>query len=185
MSDKRTEKIGDSNDLCNDLSWYSIESDCSESEFLAICKIYARDVVNEYNLSANIGEIDWGVSKRAKRRAGVLKYQNNNPNSIILSWKYFDNKGWSALAATIRHELIHAHLLNTEGDATHGKSFKTLAKKLKTHVQCEAFVEPDWLIECIECGCEFPRYRRSKVVEKPGQYACGNCGGELISNKNK
>jgi predicted SprT family Zn-dependent metalloprotease len=184
MSDSRTRKVGESEDLCEDLSWYNIDPDCSEEEFLAVSKVYARDIIAEYELSVDITTIDWEISKRAKRRAGLIKYEDKTPTAIVLSWKLFANEGWDAMAATIRHELIHAHLLNTNKDASHGADFKSLAEELKTHVHCDRFVEPEWIIRCTDCGCEFPRYRRSKVVKNPEQYSCGDCGGTLISEAN-
>lgn len=184
MSDSGAQRVGESENLCEDLSWYSIEPDCSEAEFLAVGKVYARAVIEEFDLSVNISAIDWEISKRAMRRAGLLKYEDETPKQIVLSWKLFSNKGWDAMAATIRHELIHAHLITTNQDGTHGEDFKTLAARLKTHVHCEKFVEPEWILRCMNCENEFPRYRRSKVVKQPEKYSCGDCGGSLISTKN-
>lgn len=185
MKEPKDKLLGESKNLCTDLSWYSIDTNCSDSELLAISKVYARDVTEAYDFSVNISDLDWKVSARAKRRAGVLKYKNKTPKMIILSRKYFENKGWDAVAATIRHELIHAHLVATRGDATHGDAFKSLAEKLQTHVHCDTFVDPDWIVECLACECEFPRYRRSKVVRNPDKYACGKCGGDLQSMRNE
>jgi predicted SprT family Zn-dependent metalloprotease len=181
MSDTRDHPGGDRADLCEDLSWYAIGSDCSEAEFLAVSKVYAREVVDAFDLVVTPSALDWELSKRAKRRAGLPKYEDTTPTTIVLSWKLFANEGWDAMAATIRHELIHAHLLNTKDDPSHGEEFEALAEELKTHVHCDQFVEPEWIVRFTECGHEFPRYRASKVVRHPDQYSCGECGGPLIS----
>lgn len=170
---------GSSEARCEDLSWYAIEPGCSEAELLAVAKVYARDVVDEFELAVTISDIDWEISKRAKRRAGMIQYNGDKPIKIILSWKLFQNKGWDSLAATIRHELIHAHLIRTNQDGSHGEDFKALAEQLKTHVHCETFVAPEWIIQCEDCETEFQRYRRSKVVTHPEEYSCGSCGGQL------
>jgi len=184
MPNQQEQPVDSTGDLCEDLSWYAIEPGGSEGEFLAVAKVYARDVVAEFDLDVTISAIDWEVSKRAKRRAGLIKYKDETPRKIILSWKLFTNKGWDSVAATIRHELIHAHLITTKGDGTHGADFETLAEELQTHVHCETFVDPEWIIQCRDCEVEYQRYRRSKVVSQPDQYSCGACGGTLAVFEN-
>jgi predicted SprT family Zn-dependent metalloprotease len=77
--------------------------------------------------------------------------------------------------------LIHAHLLNTKDNPSHGETFEALAQQLRTHVRCDRFVDPSWIVRCTECGHQYPRYRESKLVTHPDQYACGECGGALMS----
>ena len=160
-----------------DVDRYAIDATCSHEEFLAVARVYARDVVAAYGLSAAVSDLDWAVSTRAKRRAGAVKYRNGDPEAVVLTWDHFANLGWAAAAATIRHELIHVHLLNEADDASHGKRFERLADRLDTHVHCDRFVEPAWWVICTDCGARLARYRQSKLVTDPAQYRCGDCGG--------
>jgi SprT-like protein len=41
------------------------------------------------------------------------------------------------------------------------------------------FAEPDWWVVCEQCGTRLARYRRSKLVKNPEEYACGECSGPL------
>lgn len=159
--------------------YFDIGQDVSEREFLAVAKVYARDVVRSYDLSVDVSGLDWEVSRRAKRRAGAVKYRDGTPETVSLTWAYFQAHGWGATADTVRHELIHVHLLNEADDPTHGAAFRRWADRLQTHVHCERFTEPNWWVVCEDCGSELARYRRSKLVEHPDLYRCGGCGGRL------
>lgn len=165
-------------------SRYAVGSDCAHEEFLAAAKVYARAVVAEHDLTASVSDLSWEVSTRAKRRAGAVKYRDGDPQAVVLTWAHFENSGWEAMAATIRHELAHVHLLNEAGDASHGKRFQRLAERLHTHVNCERFVPPEWWVVCTECENRLGRYRRSKLVTNPAQYQCADCGGAFRVERN-
>ena len=167
-----------------DVNWYAVADACSHEEFLAVARVYARDVVAEYDLSASVSALDWEVSTRAKRRAGAVKYRDGDPKAVVLTWDHFANRGWAAAAATIRHELIHVHLLNEHGDASHGERFDRLAERLHTHIHCDRFVPPEWWVVCTDCGARLARYRRSKLVANPDEYRCGDCGGPFRVERN-
>lgn len=166
-------------DAALDTDFYDVDSDVSREEFLAVAKVYARDVVETYDLSVAVSDLDWEVSTRAKRRAGAVKHRDGAPQTVSLTWAHFQERGWAAAAATVRHELIHVHLLNEHGDAGHGERFGALADELQAPVRCERFAEPSWWVICRDCGGEMARYRRSKLVEHPAAYRCGGCGGRL------
>jgi len=167
-----------------DVDWYALDADCSTAEFLAVARVYAREVVDAYDLTIDVGSLSWEVSTRAKRRAGAVRYRDGDPEAVVLTWAHFENEGWAAAAATIRHELVHVHLLNEYGDASHGKRFRTLAERLHTHVNCDRFVPPAWWVVCTDCGARLARYRRSKLVDNPEQYRCGDCGGAFRVEQN-
>lgn len=167
-----------------DPSAYAVAPDCTREEFLAVAKVYAREVVAEHDLSVTVGSLDWEVSARAKRRAGAVRYRDGEPQAVVLTWEQFQRQGWAAAAATIRHELIHVHLLNEAEDPSHGDAFGRLASQLDTHVNCQRFAEPNYWVRCVDCGSELARYRRSKLVDQPDRYACGDCGGPLVVEEN-
>jgi len=167
-----------------DVDWYDIAPDCSHAELLAVAKVYAREVVDRYDLTGSVSALSWEVSTRAKRRAGAVKYRGDTPETVVLTWDHFANQGWAATAATIRHELAHVHLLNEAGDAGHGERFRALAERLHTHVHCDRFVPPEWWVVCTDCGARLARYRESKLVTDPDQYQCGDCGGPFRVERN-
>lgn len=167
-----------------DVDRYAVSAECSHEELLAAAKVYARAVVARHGLTVDVTGLDWEVSIRAKRRAGAVRYRDGDPESVALTWAHFANQGWSATAATVRHELVHVHLLNEAGDPSHGPAFERLADLLDAPVNCERFAPPKYWVTCRDCGQRLARYRRSKVVEHPDRYECGACGGRLTAERN-
>jgi len=168
-----------------DTEFYAIDTDASPEEFLAVARVYAREVAENYGLSVAVDDLDWEVSKRARRRAGAVRYRDGDPEALSITWKLFTNRGWGAAAETIRHELVHVHLLNEHGDPSHGDRFETWAERLQTPVTCELFAEPNYWVVCQDCGSRMARYRESKLVKHPQNYRCGGCGGALRSRENE
>jgi len=161
------------------LARYAVTPACSHAEFLAAAKLYARAVADRHDLSVDVNALDWDVSTRAKRRAGAVHHREGTPERITLAWRQFENDGWDATAATVRHELAHVHLLREAGDASHGPAFRRLAAELDTHVHCERFAAPAFWVVCTDCGARLARYRRSTLVDAPEEYRCGDCGGRF------
>jgi len=173
------------NESIPDDRWYEIDQNCSREELLAVSKVYAREVIDRFDLSVDVSTLEWSISMRAKRRAGAVKYSGSVPKEVILTWEYFENCGWEKVAETIRHELIHIHLLNEKGDSSHGPDFKRWAAKLDTEVNCVRFSEPKWWVTCSSCSNRYARYRRSKLVNRPSEFQCGKCGGRLAVVENQ
>jgi predicted SprT family Zn-dependent metalloprotease len=169
----------------HDPEWFDISTDCSKEEFLSVVKVYARGVVRDYGLDVDVGSLIWEVSTRAKRRAGAVKHIDGQPTSISITWEYFQQNGWIDTASTVRHELIHVHLLNMENDPSHGPRFQEWAERLDTSLHCEIFAEPKWWVVCRSCESEIARYQKSKLVEHPKKYRCQNCGGEFRVEENQ
>ena len=168
-----------------DPEWFEISPDCSKEEFLSVVKVYARNVVHEYGLDVDVGSLTWEVSLRAKRRAGAVKHIDGQPTMISITWEHFKQNGWIDTASTVRHELIHVHLMNTERDTSHGPKFQKWAERLNTSLHCEIFAEPKWWVICRSCESEIARYQKSKLVEHPKKYRCQNCGGEFRVEENQ
>lgn len=165
--------------MTDPLRRYAVAPDATHEQFLAAAKLYAREVVEGHDLSVDVGGLDWEVSTRAKRRAGAVLHRDGDPETVRLTWDQFANEGWEAAAATVRHELVHVHLLVESNDPSHGDAFRTLADELDTHVRCERFADPKWWVTCVDCGARVARYRRSKLVDSPERYQCGDCGGNF------
>lgn len=162
----------------------AIAPDCSHEEFLAVARVYAREIVDRHDLSVDVSDLEWTVSTRAKRRAGVVRHRDGEPRAIGIAWAHFEANGWTAVAGVIRHELIHVHLLVEDGDAGHGPAFRRLADRLDAPRHCERFADPAWWVVCEDCGDRLARYRRSKLVERPDRYRCGDCGGAFQVERN-
>lgn len=158
---------------------YALASDCTDRELRSVAKIYAREVVDAHDLAVAVSSLEWEISRRAKRRAGALYHADGQSEKIQIARRQFDNSGWLAVASTIRHELIHAHLVNTGQGSGHGEAFERLAETLDTSVHCERFTEPNYWVRCAECGLEIARYRKSKLVTQADQFRCGDCGGRF------
>ena len=159
---------------------YALEPGCTRAEFLAVAKVYARAVVEAFDLTVTVSDLDWEVSLRAKRRAGAVRYRNGEPQAVVLTWEQFEREGWTAMAGTIRHELVHVHLLNEGVEPGHCDQFRELAAELEAPVRCDRFARPKWWVVCRDCGGQLARYRRSKLVTHPEKYCCGECGGALV-----
>lgn len=168
-----------------DPSAYDICQPCTHQELLAVAKVYARAVVSATGLSVSVSHLDWEVSTRAQRRAGATTYRDGEPQSIRLAWKQFEERGWRATASTVRHELVHVHLLNEGVGPGHGDTFQEIAEKLNTTVHCERFTEPKWWVHCTECSARLARYRRSKLITDTDRYKCATCGGDFRVETNE
>lgn len=165
-----------------DAGFYAVDADATtREEFLAVVRVYAREVVRNHDLTVDVDALDWTVSERARRRAGAVHHRDGVPERVSIAWALFENRGWGAAAETVRHELIHAHLLNEHGDSSHGGRFEAWARRLRTPVTCELFADPNYWVVCRDCGSELARYRASKLVKNPDDYRCGGCGGRLDS----
>ena len=167
-----------------DPTYYKISKNSSKNEFISVVKTYAKSVVSEFDMDVDVRALNWEVSSRAKRRAGAVKHHNGDPKSISITWDHFQKNGWLAVASTIRHELIHVHLLNLKDDSTHGPNFQKLANKLDAPLHCERFSEPKWWVICEECDLRIERYQKSNLVKSPHQYRCGSCGGKFYVKEN-
>ena len=164
---------------------YSLEPDCTREEFLAVAKVYARAVVDAFDLTVTVSNLEWDVSMRAKRRAGAVQYRDGTPERVLLTWEQFEREGWEAMAATIRHELVHVHLLNEDADAGHGEQFRAVASELDAPVHCERFATPAYWVVCVDCEAKIARYRKSKLVTNPERYRCRKCGGRFSVRENE
>ncbi|QDX39898.1 hypothetical protein [Salarchaeum sp. JOR-1] len=86
----------------NEVEWYAVTPPCSHDELLAAVRVYARDLVSHHDLSVDVSDLQWSVSTRAKRRAGLLRYRDDTPLEVRLAWRLFESQGWHAVASTVR-----------------------------------------------------------------------------------
>ncbi|MEF8812732.1 MAG: SprT-like domain-containing protein [Halovenus sp.] len=77
---------------------------------------------------------------RARRERG--RSRDDTPEAVVLTRGQLEYDGWTAMAATIRHELVHAHLIGAYGDASHGERFRRLADRLGAPRHCDGSPTP-------------------------------------------
>ncbi|ODR79560.1 hypothetical protein BG842_06545 [Haladaptatus sp. W1] len=141
---------------------------------------HAADVATEHFPDLSAEAIDWEVSHRAQRQAGVTKYDpTTEAITIVLTWTAYKQHGWEQFSETVRHELIHAWQYHEFGEADHGATFTRWTEDLDTTKHYERFTTPKWWLVCEDCGGQIARYRRSKTVRNPEQYSCSQCGGAI------
>lgn len=148
----------------------------SPDELLAWARTYAGTVDIDVDLDA----VAWAVSRRARRRAGACKYHPDEGTvTVVLSWDSYRSHGWSEVAATVRHELVHAWEFLEFGDSGHGPRFREQADAVDAPRHCEPFADPRYVLRCRAEDCDWSarRYRASTTVTTPGEYRCGDCGG--------
>ncbi|WP_227377904.1 SprT family zinc-dependent metalloprotease [Haladaptatus halobius] len=141
---------------------------------------HAATVAADHFPALPVERIDWEISERTQRTAGVTTYDPQTDEiTISLTWDAYDSQGWEQFSETVRHELIHAWQYHEPGEADHGRTFVRWTDVLDTSQHCERFTAPKWWLVCEDCGGRTARYRRSKTVRNPEQYRCSKCGGSI------
>lgn len=169
---------------------------------LAWAESYAADVVAERDLDVDLARVEWEVSHRAKRRAGatisarVPDAEVGEPVdwdevavdpdcTVRLTWRAYQELGHEAMAATIRHELVHVEQVQAYGTTGHGAAFRERAAALDAPVHCESFTPARYLLTCEACDeLVARRYRRSKLVRRHDEYRSRCCGAALSLERN-
>ena len=137
--------------------------------------------------------IRWSVNTRAQKRWGQCKNEGHGYYSINISARLLaDDVDDQAAKNTILHELLHS----VKGCKGHTGLWKELATKvnyrlpqytIKRTTSCdEKGIEPvvrvktnRYAICCVDCSHEYIRERLTKIIQNPGRYRCGHCGGRL------
>ena len=124
------------------------------------------------------------VSARAVRRLGVCRWEEGHYVIQVAA------RLLQAPEGLIRQILAHEALHTCPGCMNHGPSWKLYAQKMNqaygyqiSRLTPEAqlpLLEPkgQYLLRCIQCGAQFTRMRRSKLIQHPERYRC-RCGGVL------
>lgn len=125
------------------------------------------------------------VNRRAVTRFGCC-IQRGKDYTIELSERLLAAPEGACLQ-TLAHEVLHT----CPGCRNHGQRWKEYARRMNEAYgyaisrtgSCEALGVADTrpvrhLVVCTHCGMEFPRSRRSPLVDHPERYRC-RCGGRL------
>ncbi len=150
-----------------------------DDELIARARIHARETIEDADIAVDLSAVEWRVSTRARRRAGVCRYHPDRESvTIVLARRAYEAYDWPAFAAVVRHELVHAWEFQQFGESGHGQRFREQAAALEAPRHCRSFAEPRYVLRCRDCAWEADRHRASKPVTTPGAYRCGNCGGD-------
>ena len=145
-------------------------------ELLDAAAAYARTVP----IDVDHARVAWTISERAKRRAGLCRYDADHEEvTIALTWEAYRAHGWPAMRTTIRHELVHAWEFQAFGEAGHGPRFRRKARQVNAPRHCATFADARLRLVCRSADCDWTldRYRASKTVKHPdGRHRCGECG---------
>jgi SprT-like protein len=151
----------------------------TKAELVERAREYAVEVAAEHFPELPVETVDWEVSTRAERRAGVTEHDPTTGDiTVRLTWDAYTELGWEKMCRTIRHELIHVWQCHEHGGGGHGAVFRARADDLNVDVHCERFKQPKYWVVCEKCGEHDGRYKRSKVVKQPERYTC-SCGGSI------
>ena len=152
----------------------------TDEEIIAHARGHARATLADEGVSLDVDfdRLEWAVSSRAKRRAGVCRWNARTETAtIVLSRRAYCAFDTEAFEAVVRHELIHAWEFQRFGESGHGQRFLERAAALDVPRHCASFSAPRYVLRCLECEWSAKRHRASKPVRAPGGYRCGVCGG--------
>ncbi|WP_435317440.1 SprT-like domain-containing protein [Haloarchaeobius sp. TZWSO28] len=145
---------------------------------------WAKTYASTVDIAVDLDQVDWEVSKRAKRRAGACRYHPGDDTcTIVLTWQAYRAFGWRQFTDTIRHELVHAWEFQQFGESGHGARFRQKAAELDAPRHCETFSEPRYVLRCVTSDCDWraARHRASKPVKQPADgYRCGVCQSPYV-----
>lgn len=154
--------------------------EATDEEILAHARVHARSISGVLDL--DVSRLEWAVSARAKRRAGVCRYDDATEEvTIVLARRAYEAFDPAAFEAIVRHECIHAWEFLTYDEAGHGQRFRALAERLDAPVHCASFTTPRYVVDCQDDDCDWQltRHRASRTVTVPERYRCGGCGDRL------
>ncbi|MFW6436325.1 MAG: SprT-like domain-containing protein [Halococcoides sp.] len=132
------------------------------------------------DIPIDVATIDWQVTDRAHRRAGLCRYDPASRDvTIELSWPACRDGGWERCRGTIRHELVHAWEFRRYGRSDHGDRFALMARSIDAPLDRDCAIGRVELA-CRDCSWSDPRFRASRPVRRPTRYACPDCAGPLV-----
>ncbi|WP_135820879.1 SprT-like domain-containing protein [Halostella litorea] len=151
----------------------------TRAEFLERARSYAESVA----IDVDTDSVEWELSERAKRRAGVCLFDRQSESvTIRLTWAAYEEYGWKEFTEVIRHELVHAWEFQHFGESTHGERFQAKAAELDVPRHCRSFSDARLVLRCTDPACSWraDRHRASESVTDPEQRRCGACRGRYV-----
>lgn len=143
----------------------------------------AEQLIESFDLEV---EVSIEVATGFKRKAGQYSHSDRK---IRVSKHLLENHPEKVIE-TLKHELAHAVVMEKYGKTRlkpHGEEWKAVMNKLGVSKPeaCHNIQLTDYayIVRCTnpECGVELGRYRESRLVKKPEQYICKECGSRFES----
>lgn len=139
---------------------------------------WAAEYAEAVPIAVDLDPVEWTVTSRAKRRAGLCRYDpETGAITIRLTWPAYEALGPERFRGVVRHELIHAWQYQTVGEADHGERFRRQADRLDVSVRCPTFTPARLRLVCEDCDWAVDRHRACPSVTTPEERRCGDCGG--------
>ena len=144
---------------------------CPEIRFSKATSWYGQCRQNQvyhgmrYKFQISISEYHLQSSERAIRNTLVHELLHTCPGCLNHGPK------WKAYAAQIQHQLGY-NIMRTGGDKDKDSAMEAARREKREGYQTK------YLLVCTQCGQEFARFRKSKLVLHPEKYRC-KCGGKI------
>ena len=141
---------------------------------------------------------------RWERRNGVCKYNTRlgqkkefgkrmtslprapGQHVVVINERILDEGNTSGFLDTVRHEVAHAICYAEHGTSQkHNYNWKQMAAHLGADTSSchnKKDTKYKYYTVCLECGQEYGKTRRSKVIKKPFTRKCGSCGHSPLSS---
>lgn len=130
-------------------------------------------------------------NSRAKTRLGICKKKGDLYTVEIAKELLKDSSPEILLKETLHHELLHT----CYGCMKHTGRWKQLAERVnkaygynitrlaENGSLSSPSYQPRYRVVCSGCGTVYERFKRSALIQHPGRYRCGKCGGRLFAPK--
>lgn len=126
--------------------------------------------LNREYFDSSIPAPSFQLSRRMTTSAGSVVY-SKNCHTVTISIPYHDYFGWKdELVSTLKHEMIHLHLEQTQGIRGHGSVFLKYCEMIGTERHCKSRPEKKsaYFYTCPNCQEEYKYERKVKLY-------CGIC----------
>ncbi|WP_433634794.1 SprT-like domain-containing protein [Halomicrococcus sp. NG-SE-24] len=112
----------------------------TQAALLDRAQTHAADVAAEHFPEFPVESIDWEVSERTQRQAGVTEYDpDTEAVTIRFTWDAYQEFGWIQFSKTVWHELVHAWQYWQFKEADHGETFAHWMDSFNIDQHCERF----------------------------------------------
>jgi predicted SprT family Zn-dependent metalloprotease len=127
---------------------------------------------------------------RAKGRYGRCSKLGKDEFEIQLNYEYAQVATLKDVIETVIHEVMHS----IDGCMNHGRKWKYIAYLVRNKYghniertgKCEEYralknetIDYKYMVKCNRCGVESKYQKKSKLINHPEKYRCGNCRGTL------
>ena len=126
--------------------------------------------INKEKFEGFIESYKLRFSNYSARTHGRIDFRKKE---IMISHPMFEQFGWDSVWQTLLHEMCHAYIHQTGGQARHTKRFWSEFEN-RGGLRERIYVKPknSYIYACPTCGVEIERMRR---IKRPWMYSCIKC----------